>query len=540
MPPPLNLSQWLKLLRRLREENALTPKETQLYYGQMNLITMKVRPQVRQSDPFPIRLRRCKRGEWLFKGSLQGLRVTIDGKLLLDDPYFSPVEQDEIPSIANQPEKSCTVDLASDALDRQFDLSTLAPGPHVVECSTTYLLALPVSRDPGDMRTVYSQQRILSGDMEILPRDAPPPVRISGLSPFKDWLETHMAFPSLHVRGHSDRASEVDVRIAPPMATGRAWKEAEYNGAFDMILRIGGVQTKCQELISVKGFPFQVNPETDWVTVPRFEADQISVVLRSNPKLALRTVDVFETPDGEVEFVGVPVDRRSPTARLVKQLLEHENVFQRAAAARALGKMVSEAEEAVPALCTALKDTEFHGQVSKAAVEALAELGALAAESQRDVIGLLNNTDVPDRVCAEAAWALAMIGADESVAIRALSSALRTGGLLIRSRALDALNQFGPAAIPAISDALADEDLGIRNRAILGLGRKGEGAIPVLVDALGRHAADKDVIRLVCRTLFDFGEKARPGLLQALEGENEDIRESARQILRAMDEGIPP
>jgi HEAT repeat protein len=138
---------------------------------------------------------------------------------------------------------------------------------------------------------------------------------------------------------------------------------------------------------------------------------------------------------------------------------------------------------AVASLATALGHPDHH--VRREAAWALGRLGSDAQDAISALIKVLNDPDV--RVCQGAARALGMIGRAAVPAIPALMAVLNHSNFLLCRLASWSLGQIGPEAVPALIEALGAPELYVRCEAAWALaqmGREARQAVPALIMVL--------------------------------------------------------
>lgn len=152
-----------------------------------------------------------------------------------------------------------------------------------------------------------------------------------------------------------------------------------------------------------------------------------------------------------------------PTSALEAQLAKGTGA-ERAAAARSLAEMGSNAAPAVEALSRALKDSE--ADVRKQAAHALGRIGVASAPAIPALTACLADDDRSVRLST--AYALVAIAPTERAMLPVLGEAARGGD----PRACVALGQMGPAAEDAIPDlviAASNSQALVRAKAVAAL-----------------------------------------------------------------------
>jgi HEAT repeat protein len=156
-------------------------------------------------------------------------------------------------------------------------------------------------------------------------------------------------------------------------------------------------------------------------------------------------------------------------------------------------------------------------------------------QSLSNLIKLLNDPD--EDLSYFAAEAIGELGDKAAPAIPNLLKLLshfdhRNDDDSLNKQAAWALGKIGKLAMPALIEAVESDDIHAAQYAAIGLGEMGpeaEPAIPALAQAL------KFGNPLLCETAAEalgrIGEKAACVLIEALEDENEDVRENAEDSL---------
>jgi HEAT repeat protein len=183
-------------------------------------------------------------------------------------------------------------------------------------------------------------------------------------------------------------------------------------------------------------------------------------------------------------------------------------------------------QDDVPALVKSLKHSKT--EIRRSALRALARLGSQAEPAVPPLTSCLTDADATLR--DEAARALVQIG---PAAVPALMEALKNPDREVRRQAAWAMKRLGPAsriAVPTLIPALKDPDPRVRKGAALALGSlEAEEAIPALMEAL----KDNHLVfcRLVASALAEIGPAAVPPLTAALTDPDKYLRREAAWAL---------
>ena len=200
--------------------------------------------------------------------------------------------------------------------------------------------------------------------------------------------------------------------------------------------------------------------------------------------------------------------------------LQDEDKYVRRGAAEALGAYGPRAQRAVPSLLKALQDKEPYVRGGAAV-----SLGDIRASSDHVVAALILLLEDPSgyyyavsndmcdwrTVADDAARALGTVGHDAEKVVPPLIETLRKHGPALRTGAVRALGEFGPAAKDAISDLLAaigNAELSLASRRIAALA----------------------LAKIACNT-----QSSVPELKRMLHGQDEGARMGAALVLLSID-----
>lgn len=202
----------------------------------------------------------------------------------------------------------------------------------------------------------------------------------------------------------------------------------------------------------------------------------------------------------------------------------------RRCAATILGVVGPEGSQAIQPLVEALGDSDV--LVRRYAAEDLAAFGPAATVALPNLESLLGEDEWTQVVGAEAILKIAPRRTEEIGPV--LVEAMRSGSSRIRHRATQALGELliaGGLAVAELIDALDDEDEVVRTEAIWALGQLGPAAvpaIPALTAILQGHGMDGDDILIrgmAVSALGDIGPEAReavPDLIECLDADDDD------------------
>lgn len=214
--------------------------------------------------------------------------------------------------------------------------------------------------------------------------------------------------------------------------------------------------------------------------------------------------------------------RAKNAAKIVAEALNSPDPMLRWHAARALGELESDNEEAIAALTAALGDNS--PQVRSHAAFALGEIGAKNQEALNRLVELVGDENpVVRRASVEA---LKKIDPDRESVRPAFLRALRDSSPEVRAHAVEAIASLGKPNVNELIAALdSPETCHAACLLLAELGPKAQQAVPALSETL---ADENPVVRLEALiALGRIGEAAKPAIpkmLKALDDETEAVR----------------
>jgi len=271
-----------------------------------------------------------------------------------------------------------------------------------------------------------------------------------------------------------------------------------------LIRRMAACALAC--LHSPNGVPFSLAP-----AIPRLER-----MLQADPDSLARLY--------AAEALWTIREDEAAIRVLVGGLRDSEAEARRCAATM-LGVVGPEASQAMEPLIEALGDCDI--VVRRYAAEDLAAFGPAAAEALPNLESLLREDQWTQVVGAEAILKIAPSRAEELCPV--LADALHSRSSRIRYRATQALGELprpDARAVSELTEALDDEDEVVRTGALWALGQMGPAAAPAisaLVAILQGHGMDGDdvLIRgMAASALGEIGPEAReavPDLIECLD-----------------------
>ncbi len=242
---------------------------------------------------------------------------------------------------------------------------------------------------------------------------------------------------------------------------------------------------------------------------------------------------------------------------LLVRTLEDKNEEVRMAVVKALGDIGPQASGAASYLIWSLSDTDM--KVRAEAVEALVKIGTevvpplsqmidrnLGKIGRKSLSGSTRSylTDEDWRVLSRAARVLEKIGPSSQYAIKTLMrlAKIQCGSArsvpschVAQNAASDALNGIGKSALPFLLGSLKSHDSNVRSAAAKAIGRIGPEAaeaVPILVEMLKEK--DSSISGAAATALGGIGAPALPALIGALHDMRPMIREPAVKALRKM------
>jgi HEAT repeat protein len=233
----------------------------------------------------------------------------------------------------------------------------------------------------------------------------------------------------------------------------------------------------------------------------------------------------------------IGTDAAVVTPRLIG-LLKEDDETVRCQAAQALGEIGGNDGTVVAALAEMLGDSSPAVKVS--AARALAGLKTEARLSVAALVPLLQDSD--ESVRAAAADALAQVGPLDQAATDSLSVGLASADNVVRAQTAEALGTIGAAAedaAPALVHATTDGNDRVRAKAVEALGKMGEPAAVIAVPGLIKALKDRDnwVSALAAEALGQMGDSADgavPALVRSLGHLNSEVRRNAAEALGKM------
>jgi HEAT repeat protein len=224
--------------------------------------------------------------------------------------------------------------------------------------------------------------------------------------------------------------------------------------------------------------------------------------------------------------------------------LQESKAETRRYAAAMLGVVGTQAKEAVQPLIEALGDSDV--VVRRYAAEDLAAFGPAATEALPYLESLLGEDEWTQVVGTEAILKIAPSRTEELCPV--LVEALRSGSSRIRNRATQALGEVllaGGLAVSELIDALDDEEEVVRTGAIWALGQMGPAARPAIsaltaiLQGNGMDGDDLLIRGMAASALGEIGPEAReaaPDLIECLDesGDGPAATRLRLQVARAI------
>jgi HEAT repeat protein len=205
----------------------------------------------------------------------------------------------------------------------------------------------------------------------------------------------------------------------------------------------------------------------------------------------------------------------------------------------ALGSLAARAGEGSMAeLVGGLKSSDESARLQ--AIDQLGALGDKAAGAVAPLSELLK--DGSAKVRAHAAWSLGAIGAASKPAVEALAELLKDPDNIVRRQAVRAIQAIRPGPqvmVPLCCKLLEDPDPAIRVRVLSAIADAGEKAVPGLIEALKNEKAAYWAC-LVLREIGPAAKEAVPALAELLKDPRPAIRREAVLTLGAMNEAALP
>ena len=251
-------------------------------------------------------------------------------------------------------------------------------------------------------------------------------------------------------------------------------------------------------------------------------------VLTPTPTDAASVVaPLLREEDAEIrgEALRTFVALRPPSEVVLPALLaaaEDPHEFVRTVAAAALVPHLKEAPDRVVPALARMFTADAPSDLRREIAEALGAEGSAASAAVPALATALDDSD--DRVCSAAASALARIGGP---GIAALEVRLGAEDPERRALTVNGLGDGGKAAVPVLVRALVDESARVRCAAVMALGRVGADAGSAVLALVGGLEGDADLI-VVAKAALALGQIGLPaaGAKAALERAtgHEDVR----------------
>jgi HEAT repeat protein len=173
-------------------------------------------------------------------------------------------------------------------------------------------------------------------------------------------------------------------------------------------------------------------------------------------------------------------------------------------------------------------------------IDQLGARGAEAADAVAPLVELLKDSSA--KVRAHAAWSLGAIGAAAKPAAAALTELVKDPDATVRRQAVKAILAIRPGPqvmVPLCVKLLEDPDPAVRVRVLQTIADAGEKAVPGLIEALKSEKA----AYWACLALRDIGPAAKdavPALAEKLKDPHPEIRREAVLTLGAMQQAAIP
>ncbi len=282
-PAPPRVGRWLDMLDELDCGGHLTPEQQQRYYDQLVAFSLKVRPQVLQSDPIPFQIRTLQRGP-----ARQSVNYHTHSSVISIGDVVSSVVL-----------SGGSVNAGQSALTSHVSFDGLHPGLHPVtltfQCDLTRYGVMLSSREVT-----------LNGETTILADNGTAAMCTNTNPAVKGFLEKNI---NAEVRV-SPSSTHADLEMFSLYMSCPAPLPADL--AFEVVVVVDGEEILAKSLTGSRGYRGGWNFAS---FVPTIEAEQVFVILRSAPELVAATVDLFDCWRGEITLGPIEIKHRRGSTR---------------------------------------------------------------------------------------------------------------------------------------------------------------------------------------------------------------------------------
>ncbi len=301
--------KWSSIRESLETADALDDDQKQRAYARFAETTMHMRSPIRQGDPLVILLQYKSARSAIFTS--YGFweiptEVRAAGRVVLEDAdetVWREARPDWWRSQYRQPGAKVI----------PLDAGELPVGLIAVEYSGRQVLGRWL-RGSRQRRLVWSREMSLASEVEVLPADAPDPVVVVDDQDARDELHEavtiHLNEDPRSVRAVFRKEEQGEASLDLHM---KIHNPTELTLAFDIVVRAGDRELPVKveparrfAWLRPARLPVCRPDDTIWLylrlTVPVFDEDQITLVLRSDPDRARYTPDVFRVLGGELTF----------------------------------------------------------------------------------------------------------------------------------------------------------------------------------------------------------------------------------------------
>ncbi len=297
---PLN-DPVMNLFCQMLKDGHVSKEEEQRFFQQLVHITMDVRPRIRHGESLVIRQNLSHRGglNCNFPAFERNARVMLDERMVGE---WTP-----------EMYSGTTIGSGGGSLTRwqDYDPNEIPPGTYVVTRTwETHVYSASGNGsayiDPNAIEPIAVLPFRCTAPVEILPADAQDLVTMVNREGLQQVFERIITidFNRIYVY-RSSKESEVTINLNVRGGSAGNGEKLPVAVAFDVIVRDGEEEHRLGGVYKAKGLV------GNWGVignVPALDGDTIDIILRANPEVAKKSVDIYEIWGGELCFEDVRVE----------------------------------------------------------------------------------------------------------------------------------------------------------------------------------------------------------------------------------------